>query len=199
MEQESSQDEPKLVKKDISAIFSASNSQTSKSMAMFSGSSSKSTPFLGKSGPFSAGKSQGLSTAFFGKSSFGKSSFGTSSSSTKPVDTPESKPLFNTDRKFGGGFRKDNNEPTASAFGFKQIASSAGAQTNSFLASGANAREDNDMATDEDIFGSGNPTFQGMSFGMHLNPTPFSAKPPMSFGQAAVPNKSSPSFTQRRK
>ena len=193
------QSEPKLVKKDISAIFSASSSQPSK--AMFTSSSSKSKPFTGKGGPFSAGKPQGLAPAAFGQSSFGTSSAKPSPFGTKPAEKSENNPIFGGGRTFGGGLGKDNSNPS-SAFGFKAIASSANTQSNSFLASGANAGEDNDMATDEDIFGSGSAPSHSMGgFGMHSSPSPFAAsKPsPMSFGQPSIPNTSSPAFTQRRK
>lgn len=76
---------------------------------------------------------------------------------------------------------------------------------NSFLASGANKAEDNDMA-EEDIFGEGEPQQVNTGF---ANPTSFGQPQSTAFGQPTGSGnlqsslgfdpKSNPSFTQRRK
>lgn len=105
-------------------------------------------------------------------------------------------------RTFGGA----NKESTAGFTGFKSIIGSSEPTANTFLASGANKQDDNDMAED-DIFGTGLPT-QPSGF---TNPSPFNQNAgnfgqPNSFIPSGTINpslgfdpKSNPSFTTRRK
>jgi len=153
-----------------------------------------SNPFGGAPKPGISG-GQGnptLTPAAFGQSSLGQATM-TQDVSKQPKSTS------NQGRTFG------SINPTSGGSGFKSLIGSNQPQTNTFLASGADKVEDNDMAADEDIFGEGTSQPVNTGFG---NPTGFGQPQNTGFGQMSGGsntqgslgfNPKNPSFTQRRK
>lgn len=133
------------------------------------------------SGGFTQSSNPTLGSAAFGQSSLAQA---TASNPSSGFGMGSSQPA----RTFGSV----TQENTGGSI-FKSVASSG--QTNTFLSSGGENANDNDMA-DEDIFGSGQPSQQPSAFGGSGT-----------FGQPAgkiqstlgFDPKSKPSFTQRRK
>jgi hypothetical protein len=132
---------------------------------------SATTGLFGQKNPMMAGAS-------FGQSSLSQA-MGDSQKETFGIVPPK--------RTFGSA----SHDAHPSSSGFTGLVGSNQPKQSTFLESGANAQEDNDMAEDEDIFG-GNQPQQNPNF---MNPAPFGvAKSTINFDP-----KSNPSFTQRRK
>lgn len=164
---------------------------------------SSSTPFGGSSGA-NIFQKKSESTMHNDNPTLSTGTFGQSSLSQAIASNPTQGfgAIAQVGRTFGGA----NKEPTTGFTGFKSIIGSSQPSTSTFLASGANKQDDNDMAED-DIFGTGLPTQpSGIT-----NPSPFNQNAG-NFGQPNnfIPSgtistslgfdpKSNPSFTTRRK